>query len=305
MRVAIVDIGSNSTRLLIAEVDGDELIEIERRSQVTGLARGLERCGGLAPGAIADTKAAVGEYAELIARYGSERTLAIATSAVRDAANGALFLERLSAELGIETRLLDGETEAGLSYAGASNGSDGAAPTLVIDIGGGSTELIIGRGEEIVFHTSLRLGVVRHGERYLASDPPAQSELADLTEDARGTIAAAVSRVTELPEIKRAIALAGTPTSLASIDLGLQRYDAVRVEGHVIGRERIERELERLASLSLERRRRVRGLHADRAGVIVAGTVILLAVFDAFGLSEIEVSEHDILWGAALELAGA
>ena len=274
-----------------------------RESNVTRLGQGVEACGGLAPGAIAATMEVIAGYGETIERLAPERAFAIATSAVRDSANGAQFLEDVEGRFGIETRLLDGETEARLSYAGATAGRGDGSVTLVIDIGGGSTELIVGSAGEVVFRDSLRLGVVRHGERHIAGDPPADAELGALAEDARGEIRAALSRAGELPDVETGIAVAGTPTSLAAIDLGLEPYDPERVHGHVLSAARIDVILGELASVAEAERRAIPGLSPARAPTIVAGTVILRCVIDAFGLDEIEVSEHDLLWGAALDAA--
>jgi len=198
--------------------------------------------------------------------------------------------------------VLDGGEEARLTYLGATVGEPPAEPTLVIDIGGGSTELIVGTGAEIDFHVSLQAGVVRHSERHIASDPPAASELEALAGDLRPPIEEAADSLSgDGPS--SGIAVAGTPTSLAAVELGLEPYDPERVHGHVLGLPSIQRLLSRLASVPLEERRQIPGLHPERAPTIVAGVVMLVQVMRAFGLDEIEVSEHDILHGAALDAA--
>jgi exopolyphosphatase/guanosine-5'-triphosphate,3'-diphosphate pyrophosphatase len=169
----------------------------------------------------------------------------------------------------------------------------------VIDIGGGSTELVVGTGREIAFHTSLQLGVVRHTERHIASDPPAAVELEALASDARGPIERAARGLSgDLPAA--GIAVAGTPTSLAAVEIELEPYDSERVHGQTLSLETIQRLLSRLASTPLAERREIPGLHPDRAPTIVAGVVILVEAMRAFGLDRIRVSEHDILYGAAL-----
>jgi exopolyphosphatase/guanosine-5'-triphosphate,3'-diphosphate pyrophosphatase len=175
-------------------------------------------------------------------------------------------------------------------------------PTLVIDIGGGSTELVVGTGREVLFHASLQAGVVRHTERHLPSDPPAAAELEALAGDVRGLLEAALAEAEDL-DVEAGIAVAGTPTSLAAVDLGLEEYDPDRVHGHVIELVKIQRMLSTLAALPVAERREVTGLHRDRAPTIVAGVVILVEAMRAFGLDAIQVSEHDILHGAALEAA--
>jgi exopolyphosphatase/guanosine-5'-triphosphate,3'-diphosphate pyrophosphatase len=189
-----------------------------------------------------------------------------------------------------------------LSYLGATTARDPDDPSglLVIDIGGGSTEMIVGARGTVEFHVSTQVGVVRHTERHLHSDPPTAAELAALAADARPALEAAVpAEIRERPDA--AVAVAGTATSCASIDLELDPYDPARVEGHTITRARLEELRDRLAALPLAERRRVTGLDPNRAPTIVAGTVILLEVLGAFGLDAFEASERDILWGVALE----
>ncbi|HEX2264785.1 MAG TPA: Ppx/GppA family phosphatase, partial [Solirubrobacterales bacterium] len=193
------------------------------------------------------------------------------------------------------------EEEARLTYLGAISADPPAAPTLVIDIGGGSTELIVGSGREISFHDSLQVGVVRHTERHVASDPPTALELEALAADVRGLIEDSLDAGVEA---RRGIAVAGTPTSLAAVELGLEPYDPSRVHGHVLALPSIQRMLSSLASVPLAERVGTPGLHPDRAPNIVAGVVILVETMRAFGLEEIGVSEHDILYGTALA-AGA
>jgi exopolyphosphatase/guanosine-5'-triphosphate,3'-diphosphate pyrophosphatase len=299
-RVAVIDVGTNSARLLVAEVAGGEVRRVERRSTVTRLGRGVDLSGRLSAEAIEDACDVIGGYLDLVRELGVEQVEAIATSAVRDAQNGGAFVAELRERFALTARVLDGEEEARLTYLGASSEEEPRVPTLVIDIGGGSTELIIGREEEISFHTSLQAGVVRHSERHIASDPPTAAELEGLAADVRGLIEAAT---TEAPDPEAGIAVAGTPTSLAAIDLELEPYDAERVHGHLLGLRSIQRMLSRLASVPLAERARIPGLHPDRAPTIVAGVVILVESMRAFGLEEITVSEHDILYGAAINAA--
>jgi exopolyphosphatase / guanosine-5'-triphosphate,3'-diphosphate pyrophosphatase len=301
-RVAVVDIGTNSTRLLVAEVEDGTLAELQRESLVTRLGEGLEAAGRLGDEPQARVFAALDRYAEAIERHDAGTRTAVMTSAVRDAANGAEFAAAVRDRYGFEAVTLSGDEEAGLSYLGATAARDPDDPTplLLIDIGGGSTELVVGARREVEFHVSTQVGVVRHTERYLRSDPPAEPELEALAADARATIEAAVpAEVRERAEA--AVAVAGTATSCASIDLELDPYDPERVEGHVLARERLDALLGRLAALPLDERRGVTGLDPARAPTIVAGVAILLQVLGAFGFPGVEVSEHDILWGVALE----
>jgi exopolyphosphatase/guanosine-5'-triphosphate,3'-diphosphate pyrophosphatase len=296
-RVAIIDIGTNSTRLLVADVTEGRVRPLERRSTVTRLGRGVDLSGHLAAEAIEDVCRTVAGYMETIRELDAGEIDAIATSAARDADNGGAFVAELRERFALSARVLDGDEEARLTYLGATAEQPPSEPTLVVDIGGGSTELVVGAGEEISFHTSLQAGVVRHSERYVASDPPAASELEELAADVRGLIESAVGTGIEA---SRGIAVAGTPTSLAAVEMELVPYDPNRVHGHRLELPSIQRMLSRLASLPLAERVEVAGLHPERAPTIVAGVVILIEAMRAFGLEEVAVSEHDILYGAAL-----
>jgi exopolyphosphatase/guanosine-5'-triphosphate,3'-diphosphate pyrophosphatase len=288
--------------LLVADVAGGRVREVERRNRVTRLGRGVDLSGRLSAEAIEAACEAIADYVALYQEAGAERVVAIATSAVRDAANGSAFVAELRERFALSARVLDGEEEAQLTYMGATSARPPAEPTLVIDIGGGSTELVVGAGEETAFHASLQAGVVRHSERHIASDPPTAAELEALAADARRLIEAAVD---ERPEAaaRAGIAVAGTPTSLAAVEMELEPYDPERVHGHVLSLASIQRMLSRLASAPLAERVEIPGLHPDRAPTIVAGVVILIEVMRAFGLDRVAVSEHDILYGAAIDSA--
>jgi exopolyphosphatase/guanosine-5'-triphosphate,3'-diphosphate pyrophosphatase len=299
-RVAVIDIGSNSTRLLVADVEDGRVSPIERRSTVTRLGRGVDLSGRLATEAIEAACGAVDPYVATVRETGVEAVDAIATSAVRDAENGSAFIAELRERFALSARVLDGEEEARLTYMGATSETAPEVPTLVIDIGGGSTEMIVGEGRQIEFHTSLQAGVVRHSERHLIHDPPIPVELEALATDLRALIETATVGA---PRAEAGIAVAGTPTSLAAIELELEPYDPKRVHGHVLELRSIQRMLSRLASAPLAQRAEIPGLHADRAPTIVAGVVTLVEAMRAFDLDRITVSEHDILYGAAIALA--
>jgi exopolyphosphatase / guanosine-5'-triphosphate,3'-diphosphate pyrophosphatase len=304
LRVAVVDIGTNSTRLLIADVDGPGVYEVERRTTVTNMGRGVDHTGMICSDAVEDVCGVIADYKSRYEELGTDRVMAIATSAVRDAANGDAFIAELRERFDLDARMLTGSEEAHLTYLGATAHRPTSDPTLVFDIGGGSTELIVGTGREVGFHTSLQAGTIRQSERHLTSDPPEPHELEDLAADIRNLIDRAVAAQPDGAPT-RAIAVAGTPTSLAAIDQGLEPYDAGRVHGYHLGLQRIQRMLSRLSSLPLAERLRVPGLHPGRAPTIVTGTVILVQVMRAFGLQEVEVSELDILHGSALSAAMA
>jgi exopolyphosphatase/guanosine-5'-triphosphate,3'-diphosphate pyrophosphatase len=300
VRVAAVDLGSNSTRLLVADVEDGRVDEVARRLKITRLGEGVDERKRLLPAPIARVRNVLTDFRREAERLGAERTLAVATSAVRDAENGEAFLGEVAWSYGFQTRLLSGDEEAQLTFRGVSTGREVAEDTLVIDIGGGSTELVVGGPDGLRFHDSLDMGGVRLTERFLHSDPPTNEELDACGAAVRELLAA---RVPQDVRPRSAIGVAGTITSIAALDLRLAEYDADQVHGHRLSREGVLTQLERLASLSLAERREIPALDPDRAPVIVAGTVILREVLDHFGLDSLEASERDILDGAALEAA--
>ena len=287
-RVAAVDLGTNSTRLLVADVADGRVVEVARRLEITRLGEGVDSRRRLLPLPIARVRNCLTAFRAEIERLGAERVLAFATSAVRDAENGEAFLGEIEWSYGFSTRLLSGDEEALLTFRGVSAGRGLRERTLVVDVGGGSTELIVGRGESVEQHTSLDLGCVRLTERF--------------GDDAESAAAWARSRLPPL-RAERAIGVAGTVTALAALDLGLGDYDPERVHGHRLSLASVRELLGRLVALPLEQRRRLPGLDPERAPVIVAGTAIVREVLERYGLDELEVSEHDILHGAALEAA--
>jgi exopolyphosphatase/guanosine-5'-triphosphate,3'-diphosphate pyrophosphatase len=280
MIVAAIDQGTNTTRLVVGDVEDGEIEELHRESRITRLGEGVDARHKLLPAPIARVRNVLSDYRRTAEALGAERTLLVATSAVRDAENGEAFLGEIEWSYGFVTRLLSGDEEAELTHRGV--GELGAA-TLLVDIGGGSTELVLGD-----FHTSLPMGSVRFTERH--------------QEDAAASIGATRSLLPDL-EPENAVGVASTITTLAALDLGLEEYDRRRVHGHVLTRDGAVAQLERLAALSLEERRRVPALDPERAPVIVAGAAILVGVLDRYGLEAIRVSERDLLDGAALAAA--
>ena len=304
MRIAVVDVGTNSTRLFVADVErGRVCAQLARLTRVTRLGAGVDANGKLDPDAIARVMAALDDYQRVIEDHHAERRVAVLTSAVRDAENGEEFAAVLRARYGLEAKILDGEEEARLTFLGATSERDpeDRTTTLVTDIGGGSTEFVIGQGRQARFHVSTQAGAVRQTERHLHQDPPLASELEELAAEVRSIIAAAVPEGQR--HVEHAIGVAGTPTSLAAVAQALEPYDPDRVQGYLLGRDECQGLLERLAALPLAERREVAGLHPDRAPTIVAGTAILVETLRLFDLGKIEVSEHDILRGAALASA--
>jgi exopolyphosphatase / guanosine-5'-triphosphate,3'-diphosphate pyrophosphatase len=305
MRVASADIGTNSTRLLVAEVGADGTVsEVERLLEITRLGEGVDSSGVLGEVPMTRVTDALERYAVRAAALGAERLLAVATSAVRDAANRDDFLARVAAS-GFTARLLTGEEEAATTFAGVCSRAPGDPPvsadgTLVIDVGGGSTELVLGGPDGVAWSRSLQAGCVRMTERFLGEEI--------VGDDAFAASAAAVDGLLEVvPDdvvaaTKRAIAVAGTATTIAAIAHG--GYDASAVHGARLTRDQVRELQSRLGALSLAERREVPGLEAARAPVIVAGLAVLGRVLDRFGLAEAVVSERDILHGAALLAAG-
>ena len=314
VRVAVVDIGTNSTRLLIAEVDRSSGVmrELVRRSQVTRLGEGVDSSGSLAPAAIGRVLDTLASYRREMDEHECQANLAVLTSAVRDADNGEQFAARVREDYGLDARVLSGDEEAQLTFLGAMAGragagadgpSEGGQPTVVIDVGGGSTEFVVGRDHDVGFHVSLQAGVVRMSERHIHTDPPAPHELQDLAADVRQIFRDGIPPA-HRERVQRGIAVAGTATSAASIDQGLDPYDPERVDGYELTLGTIEMLLARLADMTEAKRRDVIGLHPDRAPTIVAGMIVLDEALHLFGLEQVEVSEHDILHGGALRLAG-
>jgi exopolyphosphatase / guanosine-5'-triphosphate,3'-diphosphate pyrophosphatase len=292
MRVAAVDLGTHATRLLVADVDDGRIAEVERDLVFTKLGEDVDRRRRLLPLPIARVRNCLSDYRRRIEALGAERTLAVGTSAIRDAENGEAFLGEVEWSYGFTTRLLSGAEEAALVFSGATSDRDVDDGTLVVDIGGGSTELVTGDG----FHVSLDLGCVRLTERFLLSDPPTPAELDACAAHVRATLPPPLAH-------DGAIGVAGTVTTLAALDLGLDVYDSERVQGHRIPAPAAAGLLDGLAALPVAERKGVPALEPERAPVIVAGALILRELLEWAGLDDIEASERDLLHGAALEAA--
>ncbi len=294
-RVAAIDLGTNSTRLLVADVDDGRVAEVTRLLAITRLGEGVDERRRLQAAPIARVHRALDGYRAEADALGAEQVLAVATSAVRDAANGADFLAGIESRYGFSTRLLDGREEAETTFSGITSERELEQETLVVDIGGGSTELLLGGPRGVTFATSLQAGCVRLTERFLGDDPPLPAQLE----------AAAAEIRSLLPplDVTSAIGVAGTVTTVAAIDLGLTQHDAARIHGHRISARAVKRVLDELAALPLTAREQVAGLEPARAPVIVGGLVALHEVMRTYALPEIEASERDILHGAALAAA--
>ena len=279
MRVAALDLGTNTTRLLVADVDGARVDEVVLRSVITRLGEGVDRRKRLLPLPIARVRNVLADYRRELESLEAERVLAVGTSAIRDAENGEAFLGEVEWSYGFTTELLTGEEEARLTFRGV-----GAADALVLDIGGGSTELVSADGAR-----SIDLGSVRMTERF--------------GEDVDAITAYARDRLPTDLAPQRAIGVAATVTTLAALELGLDEYDRARVHGHVLSAAAVEEQLQRLAALPLAERRRVPALEPERAPVIVAGATIVREAMRALSVDALEVSERDLLHGTALAAA--
>jgi exopolyphosphatase/guanosine-5'-triphosphate,3'-diphosphate pyrophosphatase len=292
-RVGVVDLGTNSTRLLVADVEDSSVSELDRRLEITRLGEGVDARGQLLPQAIARVRNVLVDYRRTIEELGAERTLAFATSAVRDAENGEAFLGEVEWSYGFATRLLSGHEEALLTFRGVAVGRDLTDGTLVVDVGGGSTELILGGPGGVSFHESFDLGCVRLTERFPADPEAAAVHVrAVLDQGVPGDL-----------ETRTAIGVAGTVTQLATLDLGLEHEEPELVHGHRLSAQTVASQVERLGAMPVEEIRRLRGMHPERAPVIVAGAVVVRELLSHFGLAELEVSERDIMHGAALAAA--
>jgi exopolyphosphatase/guanosine-5'-triphosphate,3'-diphosphate pyrophosphatase len=301
-RVAAVDIGTNSTRLLVADVDAGTIGDVERQTRITRLGEGVDERRRLLPVPIARVRNVLTDYRRAAETLGAERTLAIATSAIRDADNGEAFLGEVEWSYGFATQLLSGHDEALLTYRGVTSDRALSAGTVIVDIGGGSTELIAGEPDGVRWHDSLDIGSVRLTERFLHGDPPPRAELDECARAVRSLLAERVPD--EIREsVSTAIGVAGTITSVAALALELEEYDRDRVHGARVTAEELQRQLERLAAVPTAERRKLQPLDPDRAPVIVGGAVIAREVVSFFGLEKLEVSERDILDGAVLAAA--
>jgi exopolyphosphatase/guanosine-5'-triphosphate,3'-diphosphate pyrophosphatase len=308
MRIAVVDIGTNTTRLYVAEVAGGRLTrELLRISRVTRLGAGVDASAQLAQAALEREFTVLDEFHPLMQELGHERAVAVMTSAVRDALNGREFARAVSERYGLEAHVLSGEQEAQLTYRGATDAlqpEPADRATLVFDIGGGSTELVIGHGQRPDFHVSTQAGVVRQADRHIHDDPPTPQQLQAVADEVRAILEHAVPSSRRVRP-GRAIGVAGTPTSLAAIAQRLDPYDPSRVHGYRLSATERELIYARLAAMPLAERQKVTGLHPDRAVAILPGIVILAEIMRLFALDEVEVSEHDILRGAALHYAAS
>jgi exopolyphosphatase/guanosine-5'-triphosphate,3'-diphosphate pyrophosphatase len=294
--------GTNSTRLLVADVESGRIDDLDREMRVTRLGEGVDERRRLLPVPIARVRNVLSDYRRRAEELGAERTLAIATSAIRDAENGEAFLGEIEWSYGFTTRLLTGLDEAMMAFRGVTSERELEEGTVIVDIGGGSTELVVGGPDGVQWYDSLDMGSVRLTERFLASDPPTDAELEACAAATRALLAERVPDEVR-SAAHSAVGVAGTITSIAALALGLTEYDRDRVHGFELSAGALDEQLRRLASVRVAERRKMKPLDPERAPVIVAGAVIARETLAFFGLDGMEVSERDILDGAALAAA--
>ena len=301
-RVAAIDCGTNSIRLLVADITGETLTDLVREMRIVRLGQDVDRTGRLAPEALDRTLGALADYTATLRELGAERVRMCATSATRDASNRAAFVDGVRDILGVEPEVVTGDEEAALSFGGATRGParDLPSPYLVVDIGGGSTEFVLGT-DTVDAQRSVDIGCVRLTERHLRHDPPTPDEVAAATADVEAALDVVAGTVA-LDRAATLLGLAGTVTTVAGIALGLDAYDADRIHLSRISAADVAAVAGRLLSMSHDERAAVPVMHPGRVDVIGAGALILLTIMERTGATEVVVSEHDILDGIAWSL---
>jgi exopolyphosphatase/guanosine-5'-triphosphate,3'-diphosphate pyrophosphatase len=311
-RVAAIDCGTNSIRLLVADCDPatGELVDLDRRMTIVRLGQGVDRTGRLAPEALERTFAACREYAAVIKELGAERLRFVATSASRDAENRDDFVRGVLEILGVEPEVITGDQEAEFSFTGATSELKGrddlATPYLVVDIGGGSTEFVVGNAH-VRAARSVDVGCVRMTERHLVregvvSDPPSEAQIAAMRADIEAALDLAEETV-PLREARTLVGLAGSVTTVSAIAQELPEYDSERIHHSRVSREKVREITEWLLHSTHAERAAVPSLHPGRVDVIAAGALVLLSIMERIGAEEVVVSEHDILDGIAWSVA--
>jgi len=302
MRVGVVDCGTNSIRLLIADIEGNNFREVDRQMQVVRLGQGVDETNQFHPDAISRTFAAIDLYAGEIARRGVEKIRFCATSATRDASNRQLFIDGVKERLGIEPEVISGDEEARLSFAGATrefNRTDG--PFLVVDIGGGSTEFVFGT-DSVESAISVNIGCVRMSERHFHSDPPTAGEVAIARSDIQNAIDIAAASV-DIKSARTLVCVAGTATTVAAAALNLPEYDRHAIHLSRISADQVHAVSDRFLTMSRDERASLGYMHPGRVDVITAGSLVLSKIVKATGAKEFVASENDILDGMAWSFA--
>jgi len=312
-RFAAIDVGTNTVLLVVAERSAGGFTPVAERAEITRLGRGVDASGLLAPEAIRETVAVVARFAAEARTLGARAIACVATSAARDAANGAAFFDAARADAGLSPEVISGEEEARLVYRSAwrdfglgGAGLPAGLPLAVLDVGGGSTEFTWGDGSEPRGRRSLQLGAVRLTERHPAGDPPGVGALAALRAAAAAALAPALrplEGVAELPGA-RLVGVAGTVTTLAAVEQALPAYDAARVHGSTLSLDQVEALCERMAAMTLAARRRLPGMEPKRADVILAGGAVISEAMRATGFDRLVVSDRGVRWGLLHERFG-
>ncbi|MGW6394237.1 Ppx/GppA phosphatase family protein [Streptomyces sp. NPDC055103] len=302
-RVAGIDCGTNSIRLLVADVHPDtgDLVELDRRMTIVRLGQGVDRTGRLAPEALERTFAACREYAAVIKELGAEKLRFVATSASRDAENRDDFVNGVMDILGVEPEVITGDQEAAFSFTGATGELHGDDRRLVVDIGGGSTEFVVGN-KHVEAARSVDIGCVRLTERHVRHDPPTAEEVAAIRADVRAALDLAAETV-PIGTAETLVGLAGSVTTVAAIALGLTEYDSEKIHHSRISAEQVAEVTDRLVASTHDERTAIAVIHPGRVDVIIAGALVLREIVERVGATEVVVSEHDILDGIALSVA--
>lgn len=298
--VAAIDCGTNSLRLLVARVVGDRLVDLDRRMLVVRLGEGVDRTGEISPAALERAFAGCEQYRSIIAGHGAPRLRFVATSASRDASNAGVFTAGVRRILGVTPEVITGAEEAELSFLGATRGVPHRRPVLVFDIGGGSTEFVLG-DEAPRQAISVDMGCVRFHERYLPGDPPGPDEVR-AAEAAAATLLDDVAQAVDLTTAHDVIGTAGTVTTVAAIALGLPEYDASQIHGTRIATRDVTAVADRLAAMTVAQRLALPVMHPGRADVIASGALLMAAILRRIGTPDVVASEHDILDGIAWSL---
>jgi exopolyphosphatase / guanosine-5'-triphosphate,3'-diphosphate pyrophosphatase len=302
-RVAAIDCGTNSIRLLVADVTGSRLTDVDRRMEIVRLGQGVDRTGRLAPEALDRTMAALRRYADIVLSTGASAVRMVATSATRDAENSAEFVRRVKEILGVAPDVLTGDQEARLSFTGATGELTSGPPYLVTDIGGGSTEFVLGDQSGPSGAISVDIGCVRMTERRLHSDPPSAAEIAAAIADIDAALDSVASAIPAAGQAGTLVGLAGSVTTVAGIALGLPAYDSGRIHHSVIDLSEVHQVTEALLHQTRAERALIGVMHPGRVDVIGGGALILDRVMTRFGFPQVLVSEHDILDGIAFAAA--
>ena len=310
MRVAAIDIGTNTTLLLVSEPDDRggpsrpaALRAVREEATITRLGEGVDVARKLAPAAIERTNACLSEYAKIVRELAVEHVAVVGTSAMRDAGGGDEVRAKVRELFGVEARTISGEEEARLTFRGALSGLDVSGAARVFDIGGGSTEIVVGEAGSVRASHSFDVGSVRLTERHVRNDPPTRAEMDAITRTVKEAFATKPEVWREANAVSSApVGIAGTVTTLAAVALDMDPYDGTRVHGHTMTHDEVRAVVERLAAAPLAERRKIRGLEPKRADVIVAGGLLVLETLEAFGARELRVSDRGVRWGLAESL---